>query len=840
LLHFQLQFWPKFWHMRQIVRRLTFQAKAFQFGGRRSVRGAFDAVSILQQLLRIIGWRIAIAIAVVTGLIFAEQWLRDEAILIVQLSAGAQLSFLSTLGQVSATFLALYFTALSVVVSTAYARVPGDIRGLIMQEQVGSFYFRALAQFAAVVIVMLAALVLRFPVGALNLGVATTFCLFSIFCFTILGVGAFNYFDSTALLPSISRNLKQAINLVTANSHQWRDESFQAHHQGEAERFLNSYSNLTALASQDSNVAGTGLREIGQHVIAMLTYYCEQKHAIPSNSYWFTRTYRHKDWLTSSYSEVGVALATGTPLQPEAVPDAFWFEDRAARVLADVMSALSARNNCSAMGSLLANFHEATHRIGGAFGSNAGMRTLRALRPSILEQSSLIGALAAGTEDSPRLLERFALIDLQGSVLINLLLGCSAGIRQLTPEMLAAIIGTERFFPSKAIYCGRALPREATKELERIQNALAFETSVLGKPITPLWFQKEILARAVVSFLDQTTESLVGEFETAFGSQAENQLAQKRHAVVAIIAQKGLEGCDKLHHAYYLLSGLYQEYQLLDLSKEFTWATIDWSVLQRRIAELRKRLIIILAESIGQLALLETSDRLPDFFGHAYSVLADECFYAALTADDDLFLQLFPPFFAATFAATRRLQQKFIGDQTRIAFAVEPIVDVIAISGYALVLADLHEKKAFSDVAKTCWDNYLAKIVTDDERRQLLTLLCAVTEPSMAIAPRDILRTRWKQACRDLLIKKNILPEDRLWSRRRYKSSVISHPSPLVRAFADGIDLMTDSRDVFLLIYVFARADSGSIKKPSDVSSLERALKRETERPSQSLPGSND
>jgi len=372
-----------------------------------------------------------------------------------------------------------------------------------------------------------------------------------------------------------------------------------------------------------------------------------------------------------------------------------------------------------------------------------------------------------------------------------------------------------------------------TQEIERIQQALCFEASVIGAPISPVWFQKEILARALVSVIDLNASSLVGEFETVFEAAAETQLLEKRHAAVAMLAQKGLEGCDKLHHAYHLLSQLYQELQPLDLSKEFKWAVINWSALHLRIEHLRKSLIVILAKAIDQLALVEASDHLPDFFGHAYSFLADECFNAALAGDGDLFRQLFPRFFAATIAATRRLQEKFIGDQMRAAFVVEPIADVITISGYAYVFGALHGNNALADVTKRCWDTYLASVASDEQRKQILTLLSGATEPSLAIAPRDMLRTRWKQACRDLLIDKKILPEGRLWSRQSYERSVISHPNPLVRAFADGIDLMTDAQHVFLLKYVFDRVDSTGIKKPHEVEWLGRELERETKRSTQ-------
>jgi hypothetical protein len=154
------------------------------------------------------------------------------------LDKDAQREFLGTLGAVSAAFLTLYFTAISVVVSTAYARTPGNVRSLIIKEEVGSAYFGFLAQFAGVITVMLNLLAFGHQLGSLNTLFAGFLCLFSIFGFVFLGVRAFEYFDPTVLVSLLNRRVLEKIQSVTPDGYQWTDQSFQSHHQRQASELL--------------------------------------------------------------------------------------------------------------------------------------------------------------------------------------------------------------------------------------------------------------------------------------------------------------------------------------------------------------------------------------------------------------------------------------------------------------------------------------------------------------------------------------------------------------------------------------------------------------------------
>jgi hypothetical protein len=189
LRSYELQSLASYWRLKRGQGLIAFQFKKRRFVARSLLRDSAENVSILGQVMRVIGWRLVFSLVLV--FVFAvldhhlenwnPKWIPNW--LHLGLEKEPQRDFLTSLGGVSVAFLTLYFTALSVVVSTAYSRAPGKIRSLIMREEVGSLYFGVLAQFAGVVTVMLTALVFGYQVCSLNTLLASLLCLFSIYGF---------------------------------------------------------------------------------------------------------------------------------------------------------------------------------------------------------------------------------------------------------------------------------------------------------------------------------------------------------------------------------------------------------------------------------------------------------------------------------------------------------------------------------------------------------------------------------------------------------------------------------------------------------------------------------
>jgi hypothetical protein len=826
LRSFELQSFASYWRWKRSQGLLAFQFKKRRFKARSLLRESAESVSIFSQMMRVIFWRLIFSLVLVFVCAVLDHHLADlnpqwiPTWLHREVEKEAQRDFFTALGGISAAFLTLYFTALSVVVSTAYARAPGKIRSLIIREEVGSLYFGILAQFAGVVIVMLSSLAFGYHVGPLNTVLASALCLFSIFGFVFLGVRAFEYFDPAALVSLLNRRFWLEIQSVTPDGYQWLDQSFQAHHQRQAEELLGNYSDLVTVASQKENLHGKGLVDVGKGLLLALNFYAKEKVRIPSQSFWFKRAYRHKNWLLTSHNELEIALTTGTVIQPDSVPDLLWFETEAARILAETFHQLGERRDLSGTVALTTSLQNHLGGMGQCLAITEALLVFKAVVPTLRSQSG--GENIVVTDDSSKAMNRLAISELYVLALINLLLGLSNELEKLGPDSLRNLLRSINWLKQETLYFDRILPRKVIQELESLRECFDFEMRIEGTVVSPEWLQIEMAALAFARFLDDLTKPLLNEFEITFGNEVETQLAAKNHVLVAQLVQRGLEASEKLSRSFVKLQKLHEEYATLNRSKEYEWPKIDWNVFQERITALRVRLITALAKSSNELADLPEQESWPDFFGHAYTVLGEECFTAMAAGKEDLFQIVFPTFFNLVLRANEKLRQKFLNDAQNVRLSVDPLLDLMAVSGFAAVFTEL-DSKSFWTATEKCWNGYLSLYRDNDQRRQIIELLCTITEPNwnMRITPRDIMRTRWQQMFGRVLHARGIFRERTFWDDRR---SVVKHPSRLVRVFCRSEYLSTKPDDVFLTMYIFKRPESAGIKKPHEVDYLERAL----------------
>src|SRR5437899_313909 len=827
---YQWQSSPSYWRLKRGKELLAFHFKKRRFKARSLLRGSVESTSIFGQVIRVIFWRLVFSVVLVFAFFLLDRlllgwrpaWIPNW--LHLSLQKDAQRDFLTTLGSVAAAFLALYFTAMSVVISTAYARTPGNIRSLIIREEVGSVYFRILAQFAGVVTVMLAALAFGYQIGVLNTSFAAFLCLFSIFGFVVLGARSFEYLDPTALVGLLNRQILREIQAVTPGGYQWMDQSFQGHHHRQVEQLLGSYSDLVTIASEKENVHSKGLIELGRGLMVVVDLYAKEKVRIPSSSFWFRRTYRHKNWLLTSYHELEIALLTGTIVQPESVPDLNWLESDAGRIISRIFEQLIERTESANITVLADSLQNYVGGISRCLAVSEALQIFKAIAPIL--RSYISRQQIGTTEDTTEPAERLAITELYAFALLNLLLSFSNQLERLDPVSLGAIIESVDWLKRETLYTGVVLPRKVIEEIEFVRDRLEFEFRIEGKIVSPFWLQKEMAALGYVRFLAEATSAILEGVEITFGNEIRQQLAQNNYVVVAQFVQRGLEACTKLSNHFAKFESSHNEYVLLNRSGEYEWPKIDWNEFQKRIASLREGLVTALAESSAALATLPLLESWHDFFGHSSTVRSEDCCTAMADGREELFRVVFPAFFKLALEGNERLRQKFLSDARNIQLSIEPLADLMALSGYAAVFSKL-DNKNFWELVEYCWNQYFALFAEDSQKRRVIQLLCLAVEPTLRIAPRSVMRTRWQQMCEGVFVARGLASERDFW--RGARDSEPKHPSALVRIFSRSRYLFNDPCVVFLAFYAFKRPEAASLEKPRRVISLERDLQRSTE-----------
>jgi hypothetical protein len=609
-----------------------------------------ESASILREFIRIALVQTIVAILLLVGLEIPERFLIAHidafASIRQHIETGKSTYFqvLPLVAEISGVFLGLYFTAVSVVVSTAYVRVPADVRGLWMQEKVGNVYIQLVALLGAAALLLLASNALGWQPGVLNLALVTLLAVAVIFGFVVLGLRAFHFLDPAALTGLIARDLFRLIRAAVPGGFQWANSAFQNFYQRRAEELLTTFRHVVTTAVKDEVPQGGTLRTIGMHAIGLLAIYAREKPKVPTESYWFKRTYKHGEWLTSDHARVDIALRTGTSLQPEVVPDMMWFEDSLGEILQSVMTRLLDVGDFENAARLLEAVAPLMERYGTNLIVDEGMRVLRYLSRPI--HSHISRPIVKGL--SPKdLLRRLNLVDQRAVAFISLILGLGKMVRASDPDQFSGPIAAIKWQDPNAYYKG-TIPRLATEQVELIRKGLAFERAVEGATITPFWYQTQLVAQGMARMLEGALGVLLVEEQRTFPGQVDELIKRNSHLIAAHLTQRGFETDEKLRRLLGDAQSWFDRFSSLRRVEDIPWPTPPWEDWTQKLNAARERLIVGLAQVASNLAAVPRSPDLPDYFGHAYTVLSQACYDAMADGNESQFREFFPTFFTTT------------------------------------------------------------------------------------------------------------------------------------------------------------------------------------------------
>jgi hypothetical protein len=613
---------------------------------------------------------------------------------------------------------------------------------------------------------------------------------------------------------------------ATQRGPHWDDPSFQAHYQRKAEEVLTTYRNVVSLANREEHLQNRSLLGLAAHAFWLFGFYEREKLSIPSASQWFKRTYRHKEWLTTSYSETSIAIGTDTVLAPDESPDLMWFEVETVEMLIFSLKGLLKREDLASAYEFFASSQRALKNLAASYALDESFCLFRRLTPLVEQHARehLYPSPIETEEDFDSIKFTVALIELHALSFIGLLLGFSEGIRDVTATSLARVTRAVKWERPRAIY-ETGLPRIVVERMEYLREGLEFERAVEGRYISPLWYRQQLLTSSFLEFVEKVTESLTSELERLFGKTLGSLLADGHNILAAPLIERGLEACNKLLYHFGDLKTHCEQFDLLRKAHDIPWPTIDWEAKARSVTAVRERLVVIFAELLPDLAKLPRTKKVPDFFGHAYSVVAEECYVAMVLGNESKFRKLFPLFFNASLDAHAQLIGNPDSKDTmmHVGFSAQPIIDLFEISGYAIIYQEL-DGKGFWDCAKEVWDAHLGAV---PDRVTAVKAFDAFGNyyREMTMFPRDVARTGWDQQLEGILRKRGLLGgmfEDP-YSARHLRHE---HRSPIIRVLARSGWFFHVAREFFTIVYFDDEIEMGAVRISARLQSRRRDLQR--------------
>ncbi len=842
---YHLLFSPRYWRLRHSAQSFLFSLQRGYFRSREWLRSWRTSFAIFVDILKAILWQIAAALLLVAGLECVEKlvlvaldslghlapaWGTTFARVAATLGPCDSPTFVTlraTAAEISAVFLGLYFTTVSVVASTMHGKVPGELLDLIVRDKVGNSYFRVVALLGAVSLLQLGGSALGISFGTLNLIFLVSLGVIAALSIAVLGTRALIFFDPAVLTVQLGRDLSRCLRTAGTRGLGWHSPSFQAHYQKEAQKALGTYGKLVELLGRDERSDNKVLMRLAVQACVLLDEYACVKHRIPSDSMWFKRKPVHRTWLTAGYERTKLAMRTGTTLQPDIVPDHLWFESQIGGILASCMKALICRNDYDNASSLADVVTRALRILVKHFAVEEALHILHAVG-SIVSSHVKKNVVAAEGSDENReeLRSVLALVDVFWVSPIALMVDFAGSACSISPSSVAGLAGSIRSNRPKSLYTAR-LPRAAIDKLEYLARSIRFERAVEGRPVSAPWYIQQTIASGVAEFISSATNALLTEIEHLGGPGTDSQPCTWGSIITAQLSVRGLEAAERAKFHLEKVKACFVQLRSMDRSGVIDWPSLDWEDLDRRINGVRKKMLANLARILPDIASVGGSRELPDYLGHCFSVLAQESFGSMASGDEELFQSIFPSLFRLCSSSLDRLVANIqVSDpKSRFVVLTDPLVDILELSGYAKVFSELDGKRYWVTV-KELWDAYLSSVADAGAYIQAMGIL-NTRKAVRRLSPRGLNRTEWKQEFERQLARRGLSKGSGTGSFLGLDVCEVQHASPIVRTVAGGWHVLLDLADVFAVVYLWKRPEAAGLQLSKHARSFAKELQQE-------------
>ena len=747
----------------------------------------------------------------------------------MSLNQDSYANFVGVMAQLSGVFLGLYFTAISLLFSTMYARVPEEIRKLLLSEKIGNQYIKVVIHFGAVSILLFFTNVIGISLGFVNLIYASMLSLLTMLSFAMLGLRSFHFFNPTNLVNHMIPDLLRWIQSATSSGLYWNNPSYQSHYQREAERLLETNNKICCLGKIDEFkfIDGYSLKLLGQYGLRILSLYIKNKNNIPGSSLWFKKKYEHPSWFTTNYSELNVRLKTHTPLSVKELPNYLWFEEKVVYSLIATLQTLLERQDHQHVAELAPMVFETLKIYGYHLASDEGLLILSSFSDII--QSHLCESVNIVNIDTDEKVEEtlllLAVAETSCYSFIGLLLGISEKIDSLSKETFDELIPKLDWSNSKSIYSYN-LPRCVTQQLETLQKGLEFEYKVEGKVITPQWYVRQIAALGLVRYANSVVSELVKWFELNLVKNIELWLKEERYILVLHLLQRGFEVLEKLNSHFKSMKNNIDSLSSLRVVSDIPWPSPQWGDINNKLESFEERLYISLAQAYPLIVKISHNRKLPDYVGYSYTLLIEKAIYSLQIRNENLFKVIITTLIN-TFHLTRaKLLQDFAGlsDKEKSILLSEQIIDLLEISGLAYVYSELDDKKHW-EIARSSWDALFKSVAKEVDFAQLLVKTVDYYKSQFAMYPKSIVRTEWKTMLRHKGMEMGLLRHERYGPRiYDHREETMAHPNPVIRELFNGSDIYYDAADVFFIVYLMERPEAKEIVFENSTISFARSV----------------
>ncbi len=711
-------------------------------------------------------------------------------------------NFLIAAASITGIFLSLYFTGLNTVISGLYSKSPKSVFLLVIQEQISHFSVRFLVFFTLICLELLFVGIVFDNRLVSSISVVAILGCFSILFFVRLGWSVFNFLDTSPLVDQAKSEIIKWASYSSKLGFEFQSPSFQEHYRKQAESALMGFQGIIDLSKSEKHLIST-LGETFSQIQNIYVRYLWIKRSIPTKSRWFLYSPKFQDWYTASEHMVRIANMTQTDLQPQIEPNQGWLEEKLENLEIDVFLYTIEQNQWETAQVILARIFD-QFTVAGSVGEIERAFIFLNKYKEVVDKllSDPISAPSKWNGDDIR--TKLSALQVLVTLLTTLAAGLFNFLEKFDPNDLKRNISSQNWSKSNAPY-SFDLPFRLLKRMEDIHNGLNFEISVEERVISPSWYITELVFQEFSFYLKEVSNKILLDGVDFVEKIIKSYEDEKRFVEVSIVASSALELEAKSRHLLSVVKGIDEELSKERSIENLPWAEWNWEEYKAKLTSFRERIVVAQVSRLGSLFTWKKPSDFPDYFGKGVVLAGEECLKGLRKNNAEYFATLFPKYFGGILLTVEkiRVNNQNLRPEQFLLLLAEPIMDLLDVSGYALIYSEYHQNKELWGPCKVAWEDLVKK--HGKEYLERLAALIRNKKYSFGITNRDFSRSQWEIEFNESM---RLLPRKHEKIERGIMPiglSIVDHPSELIREIGgthDRYSSIYDSDEVFIDIFL--------------------------------------
>ncbi|WP_454804246.1 hypothetical protein [Mucilaginibacter phyllosphaerae] len=615
------------------------------------------------------------------------------------------LYLLSVIASVAGVTLALFYTILATLASTAYAKVHSSIRNLLIYDKDTQGYLRRLTNLTAFAITILLLMSFGESPGNLALSILVLFSLTTLFGILKIGMGVYNFFEPSTIAGSVVTKMIKTVNNATIDGQYWDDPSFQNHNYKTAFDQIENIKLITSLCITGDDLNETSFKSITVSSINLLQYYLSVKPKIPTTSLWFPEIYEHRSFFETDMSNRQMARKASSFVEPKKIRDNFWFEERIIGNVSSSFWAITGNKRIILFGDILGLLHPLLNDLGSALDVKNGATLLSDLFTNV----KLISDAKVEPGETPRYadwINEMGMIESYALSVFSFQVKFLDRAQEFGAGKLDAEYAKIAWGKTSTIYSTDFIP-DLYSILNELNEFVLNERFVEGTQVTPDWYLKQQISSNHLYHLNEKLPEAIRFLHTYLLSLASYFNENNNCLLSSFTAHVGLGLLSKYRYRLNQLQGTLNGLNELEiLKKEFRWPVPDAKAALEQIDKFQQDCVKVIADNAERLSIVKWDSHYPDVFSQSFAVISDELTSSFLSEDVESFQLLYPALFKSTVVGFNNLRDNFKHYNRPLVITYQTVLETMEIAGYAYLYTLIYDEPLYWETVVKTWDDF--------------------------------------------------------------------------------------------------------------------------------------